>query len=133
MTRRTPEADIQRAIVHTLRIVLPRDAIIHHSANSIGLSGALIQRQIAHNEAMGTVKGFPDLLCILPVIPAVCGFEIKAPGNYPDKDQRGLHAAMQALGVPVAVVRSVAAVDAALGAWISSPKSDVSEGHDGKA
>jgi hypothetical protein len=28
MTRRTPEADIQRAIVHTLRVVLPRDTII---------------------------------------------------------------------------------------------------------
>ena len=39
MTRCTPEADIQRAIVHTLRVVLPRDTIIHHSANEVGAGG----------------------------------------------------------------------------------------------
>lgn len=125
------EGPIHREIIAHLRKRFPA-GIIHHSANSIGLSGALIQRQIAQNEAMGTVKGFPDLLCILPIIPVVCGFEIKAPGNYPDKDQRDLHAAMQALGVPVAVVRSVTDVDAALGAWTSSTNSDASERHNDK-
>lgn len=111
------EGPIHREILHHLRSRFP-GAVIHHSANSIGLSGTSIQRQIAHNEAMGTVKGFPDLICLLPSAPWVCLFEVKAPGNYPDKDQRDLHDVLWALGCPVAVVRSVADVDAALGAWV---------------
>ena len=31
--RGTPEADLQRAVVQALRIVLPRTAIIHHFIN----------------------------------------------------------------------------------------------------
>ena len=109
------EGPIHREILHHLRKRFP-EAIIHHSANSIGLSGALIQRQIAHNEAMGTVKGFPDLLCLLPG-PRVVLFEIKAPGNYPDPDQKKLHQRLQALGCHVAVVRSVPDVDGTLTQW----------------
>lgn len=40
--RGTPEADLQRAVVQTLRIALPRSAIIHHCANEVteaGLAG----------------------------------------------------------------------------------------------
>ncbi|MGP9804053.1 VRR-NUC domain-containing protein [Paracoccus sp. NSM] len=110
------EGPIHREILAHLRAVLPAGSIVHHSANAIGLSGALIQRQIAHNEAMGTVKGFPDLLCILPG-PRVWLFEVKAPGNSPDKDQRALHADLRALGARVAVVRSTVEVDAAITEW----------------
>ena len=40
MTRRTPEADIQRAIVHTLRIVLPRQCgQFLPDAGNVGLEG----------------------------------------------------------------------------------------------
>ena len=53
MTRRTPEADIQRAIVHTLRIVLPRDAIIHHSANEVGSGGKAARQRQAILTGMG--------------------------------------------------------------------------------
>lgn len=112
------EGPIHREILAHLRKRFP-SAIIHHSANSIGLSGAMIQRQIARNEAMGTVKGFPDLICLFP-FGRVVGFEVKAPGNYPDPDQRALHDAMLALGVPVAVVRSISDVDAALGAMFQN-------------
>lgn len=113
--RKDVEGPIQIEILAHLRRRYP-SAIIHHSANSIGLSGALIQRQIAHNEAMGTVKGFPDLLCLLPG-PRVILFEVKAPGNYPDADQKALHHRLRALGCCVAVVRSVQDVDAALAEW----------------
>lgn len=118
--RRDLEGPIHRAILAHLRRVLPAGSIVHHSANSIGLSGALIMRQIAHNEAMGTVKGFPDLLCLLPG-PRVWLFEVKADGNYPDKDQRALHEALRVLGCMVAVVRSCTEVDVVIEEWDRLP------------
>lgn len=120
---RDREGPLHRAILAHLRRLFPA-AIIHHSPNAVGLSGALIRRQIAHNTAMGTVKGFPDLLVILPG-PRVLMIEVKAPGNYPDADQRALHDRLRALGCLVAVVRSCEDVDAALadlvpvcGSWV---------------
>ena len=118
--RQDREGPIHREILAHLRQRFP-DAITHHSANSIGLSGAMIQRQIARNEVMGTVKGFPDLLCLLPG-GRVMLFEIKAPGNYPDADQKALHHRLRALGCSVAVVRSVQDVDAALLEWQVTPQ-----------
>ncbi|MTH79402.1 VRR-NUC domain-containing protein [Paracoccus aestuariivivens] len=109
------EGPIHIEILHHLRRRFPA-AQIHHSPNSIGLSGTQIMRQIAHNEAMGTVKGWPDLTCILPG-PVIAMFEVKAPGNTPDPDQKALHQQLRALGCRVAVVRSVAEVDAALSDW----------------
>lgn len=113
--RRDIEGPIQRQIVAHLRARFP-EAIIHHSPNSIDMSGLAIMRQISRNEAMGTVKGFPDLQCLLPG-PRICLFEVKAPGNYPDADQRALHQRLRALGCLVAVVRSVEDVEAALQGW----------------
>lgn len=110
---RDVEGPIHKGILDHLMRVLPSGTIIHHSPNAIGLSGDRIKRQIAHDKAMGTVKGFPDLLCLLPG-PRVWLFEVKAPGNYPDKDQRALHDDLRALGCGVAVVRSIADVDAAI-------------------
>lgn len=118
--REDREGPIHRGILAHLRKILPAGSIVHHSANSIGLSGALIMRQIAHNEAMGTVKGFPDLLCLLPG-PRVWLFEVKADGNYPDKDQRKLHDDLRALGCMLAVVRSTADVDVAIEEWNRLP------------
>lgn len=117
------ELPIHKAILAHLRLVLPEGTIIHHSPNSIGLSGKLIMRQIAHNEAMGTVKGFPDLLCLLPG-PRVWMFEVKAPGNYPDNDQRALHDDLRTLGCRVAVVRDALEVDAAIAGWNALPCAD---------
>lgn len=111
------EGPIHRAILTHLRARFP-GAIVHHSANSIGRSGVSIARQIASNREMGTVKGFPDLICLLPDGQAWL-FEVKAPGNSPDKDQRDLHEALRALGHRVAVVRSTGDVDAAISAWVS--------------
>lgn len=113
------EGPIHREILAYLRARYP-GAIVHHSPNSIGLSGNQIMRQIASNEAMGTVKGFPDLQVILPG-PRVVMIEVKAPGNYPDKDQRALHVALRDLGILVAVVRSVADTAAAIAAWDALP------------
>ncbi|MFC3169243.1 VRR-NUC domain-containing protein [Paracoccus fontiphilus] len=110
------EGPIHRSILAHLRLVLPKGSIVHHSPNAIGLSGIQVMKQIARDKAMGTVKGFPDLLCLLPG-PRVWAFEVKAPGNHPDKDQRELHETMRAQGIRVAVVRSIKDVDEAVAQW----------------
>ncbi|MCB5411804.1 VRR-NUC domain-containing protein [Pseudogemmobacter faecipullorum] len=110
------EGPIHRSILDYLRLALP-DALIHHSPNAIGLSGYKLSRQIAENRENGTVKGFPDLI-VLPwanIGPML--FEVKAPGNYPDKDQRELHERLTTLGYRVAVVRSPEDVAAKLDEW----------------
>ncbi|SEN87439.1 VRR-NUC domain-containing protein [Paracoccus alcaliphilus] len=109
------EGPIHKDILAYLRALFPA-ASIHHSPNSIGLSGKQIQRQIAHNEAMGTRKGYPDIE-VIEIGPVVMMFEVKAPGNYPDADQRKLHDHLRSLGCLVAVVRSRKDVDAALSDW----------------
>lgn len=110
------EGPLHKAILANLRAVLPAGAVIHHSPNSIGLSGDRIMRQIVSDRSMGTVKGFPDLMCLLPG-PRVWMFEVKAHGNYPDSDQRALHDALRDLGCMVAVVRSIEDVDEAIEMW----------------
>ena len=107
------EGPLHKAILAHLRAVMPAGAVIHHSPNSIGLSGDRIMRQLAHDRSMGTVKGFPDLMCILPG-PRVWMFEVKAAGNYPDAAQRALHDVLRDLGCMVAVVRSIEDVDEAI-------------------
>lgn len=109
------EGPIHREILAHLRGRFP-SAIVHHSANSIGRSGLSIARQIHANTLMGTVKGFPDLICLMPGR-RVWLFEVKAKGNNPDKDQRELHEQLRGLGFRVAVVRSVADVEVAVAQW----------------
>lgn len=115
MTRRDLETPIHKAILAYLRLTLPR-ALVHHSPNSIGLSGARIRNQITKARDMGTVKGWPDLTIIAAGHPPLF-MEVKAPGNYPDKDQRALHDALRDQGAMVAVVRSVDDARAMLNAW----------------
>jgi hypothetical protein len=65
MTRRsTPEADVQRAIVQALRVALPRDAILHHSANEVTAAGPRGARRQAILVGMGVHAGFADLIVI---------------------------------------------------------------------
>ena len=84
MTRRTPEADIQRAIVHTLRVVLPRDAIIHHAAKHRG------DRGHAEAEAMGApvetrTTWQRALLTELPLLTHTSSIEEERPKNSPSQ------------------------------------------------
>lgn len=62
--RRTPEADAQRAIVSVLRAVLPKGAIVHHSANEVRTCGELARQSQAILVGMGVHPGFSDLLVI---------------------------------------------------------------------
>ena len=108
------EGPIHRSVLAYLRRALP-GAVIHHSPNAIGLSGKRLAIQIGRDKSNGTVKGYPDLVVHDPRGTAF--FEVKAPGNYPDKNQRELHARLRSTGHHVAVVRSIDDARHALTEW----------------
>lgn len=105
MTRRTPEADIQRAIVHTLRIVLPRDAIIHHSANEVGSGSKSGRQRQAILIGMGVTAGFADLIVLTGG--QVLLLEVKSPTGRLSPAQREFRDKVRAQGFGWALVRSV--------------------------
>jgi hypothetical protein len=110
------EGPIHRAILAYLRAVLP-DAIVHHGANEIGLSGAHVARQIAKAKRLGQVTGWPDLIVIPCSDIGPMFFEVKAPGGYPTRAQTDLHDHLRRLGYRVGLVRSVDDTRAILAAW----------------
>lgn len=60
MKKRDIEGPIHRSIYQYLKCAYPR-ALIHHSPNEFGMSGAAIARQKAKHKKMGMLPGFPDL------------------------------------------------------------------------
>lgn len=62
--RATPEADIQRAIVSLLRVVLPKGSIVHHAANEITSGGRAGHIRQAILVGMGVHPGFADLVVL---------------------------------------------------------------------
>lgn len=117
MIRRDVEGPIQEAIVNYLRTVLPPPCIVHHNKNEIKKRGKAIQIELAIAKRRGVVTGFPDITVLMYASMGVLFFEVKAPGNYPTKDQKAVHADLEALGYRVAVVRSVDDVEACLRKW----------------
>ena len=112
MTRRgTPEADLQRAVVNTLRFALPRTAIIHHSANEVTEPGPRGARRQAILTGMGVHPGFADLMVIAGG--RVLFLELKAPKGRLRPSQEAFRDVVQAQGFGWALVRSL---DDALGA-----------------
>lgn len=110
--RATPEADIQRQIVAFLRLALPREAIVHHSANEVGFGGAAARRRQAILVGMGVHAGFSDLLIL-------CGgrvlfLEVKSASGRLSSSQAAFRDAVQAQGFGWALVRSVEDAEAAL-------------------
>ena len=112
MTRRgTPEADLQRAVVHALRFALPRTAIIHHSANEVTEPGPRGARRQAILTGMGVHAGFADLMVICDG--RILFLELKAPKGRLRPSQEAFRDAVEAQGFGWALVRSL---DDALGA-----------------
>lgn len=110
------EGPIHRAIVSWLRVVLP-EAVTATVKNEVNKRGRSIAIEIAKAKANGVLPGFPDVICLPAAgLPAMF-FEVKAPGGYPSKAQREVHARLSALGYRVAVVRSIDDTRAALAAW----------------
>lgn len=110
------EGPIHRSILAYLRRALP-GAIIHHSANEIGISGKEAARQVAKAKSLGMVPGFPDLVVFLTADVGPLFFEVKAKGGTLTQSQRDVIAALDALGYRVAMVRSIDDVAARLRDW----------------
>ena len=62
--RGTPEADLQRAVVTTLKFALPKTAIIHHCANEVTEPGPRGAKRQAILVGMGVHPGFADLMVL---------------------------------------------------------------------
>jgi hypothetical protein len=108
------EGPIQQAIVAYLRQVLP-SALVHHARNEINKRGLAIQIELAKAKRRGVVAGFPDIIALTKS--GALFFEVKAEGNYASPAQKAVHAQLEALGYPVAVVRSIDDVRECLAEW----------------
>ena len=111
MTRNTPEADLQRAVVQALRFALPRTAIIHHCANEVTEAGPRGAKRQAILVGMGVHAGFADLMVLHDG--RVLFFELKALKGRLRPEQETFRNAVLAQGFCWALVRSL---DDALGA-----------------
>ena len=112
MTRRgTPEADLQRAVVRALRLILPRTAIIHHCVNEVTEAGPRGAKRQAILVGMGVHAGFADLMVLCEG--RVLFLELKAPKGQLSPAQETFRDAVLAQGFGWALVRSL---DDALGA-----------------
>jgi hypothetical protein len=110
-TRGTPEADLQRAVVSALRVVLPKGTIVHHSANEIAQSGPRGAKRQAILTGMGVHPGFADLVVLCDS--RVLFLELKSRKGQLSPAQQAFRDAVQAQGFGWALVRSL---DDALGA-----------------
>ena len=112
MTRhRHPEADAQRAIVHALRVVLPRGSIVHHSANEVTSHNRTAKARQAILRGMGVHRGFADLIVLSGG--RVLFLEVKSQTGRLSPAQESFRDAVRDQGFAWALVRSV---DDALGA-----------------
>lgn len=102
--RGAPEAEIQRDIVRMLRAVLPRGAIVHHSAHEVRGGSEWARNQQAMAVGMGVHRGFADLIVLSQG--RVLFLEVKAPGGRASTDQQMFCAAVEAQGHGYRVVRS---------------------------
>jgi hypothetical protein len=103
--RRTPEADIQRAIVHMLRVVLPRGAIVHHAANEVTSGDRQAKQRQAILVGMGVHRGFADLVVLSGG--RVLFLEVKSRTGRLRPSQAEFRDAVLAQGFGWALVRSV--------------------------
>jgi len=105
MRRGTPEADAQRAIVTALRLILPRDAIVHHCANEVTEAGPRGARRQAILVGMGVHAGFADLIVLSEG--RVLFLEVKSAKGRLRPTQIEFRDAVRAQGFGWALVRSV--------------------------
>lgn len=107
-----PEADLQRAIVHALRVVLPLGAIVHASNNEIRGGSDWAKKQQAKNKSMGQYPGYPDL--VIHHEGRTLFLEVKTPQGAMSRAQREFRGLVERQGFPFAIVRSVDEALAAL-------------------
>lgn len=103
--RGTPEADLQRAVVRWLRLVLPGDAIVHHSPNETGDGSEAARKRQAVLVGMGVFPGFADVVVLARG--RVLFLELKSPTGSLSDDQKEFRRRVWAQGLPWALVRSL--------------------------
>ena len=92
------------AILKWLEVKL-RGAVIHHSPNEFGMSGAGIARQVAKHKRMGMLVGFPDLIVWFKG--RFVGLEVKSPTGRQSESQKDVQEAIKYNGGEYHVVRSI--------------------------
>lgn len=107
MTRRrgNPEERLHRECVNYLRLVLPADALVHHSPNEGARGGRAGAIDGQRRKALGMTPGWPDLEVIAGG--RFLALEIKAAGGRLSKEQAAIRDQFAAQGIAYAVVRSV--------------------------
>lgn len=99
-----PEADAQRAIVAFLRVILPRDSIVHHSANEVTSGGHAARVSQAIRVGMGVYQGFSDLIVISQG--RVAFLEVKSKVGRATPEQQAFGQLVESMGFPWAIVRT---------------------------
>lgn len=100
--RGNPEADIQRAIVRDLSLVLVPPFILHHSANESGKASRTAQAIL---KGMGVWSGFSDLLLLGPS-QRLLFIEVKSKTGRQTLEQAAFQAAVELFSWPYEIVRS---------------------------
>lgn len=112
--RQDREGPIHRAILDLLDLVLPGDAIYHHSPNELDMAGPEAARQIAKARKLGTKAGWPDIEIIWQG--RAFFLEIKADSRQSEA-QKDIQRDLARAGAPYALVRSVTEAEVALKQW----------------
>lgn len=108
------ERAVQRAILKMLPVCFP-GAVAHHSPNGAHLAGSDSARfkQVGALKGDGMLQGFPDLIVLWNG--GMKLLEVKrAKRSVVSPEQKALHARLEAIGWPVAIVRSPEDAHAAL-------------------
>ena len=103
------ETDLQKTVIKYLDLVLPKQSLVHHSPNEGNHKVQYFHKQ----KLMGVLKGFPDLMILLPNTRPLF-IELKQPKNYPTEHQRDMGSRLVALGRDYGVCRSLQDVQAFL-------------------
>lgn len=105
-----PERDVQQAVVHYLRRVLPPGSIVASIKNEEKPRSLDPKQRMAFvqkRKASGLVPGVPDLMCLIPP-GRIVFIEMKAPGTgHLSPAQRDLHPRIRSIGFPVGVATSI--------------------------
>lgn len=113
--RQDREGPIHKAILDLIDLVLPGDAIYHHSPNELDMAGPEAARQIAKARKLGTKPGWTDIEIVWQG--RFYAVEVKAPGGKLSQAQAEIHAAMRRAGAKVATVSSITEMKEVLDQW----------------
>jgi hypothetical protein len=109
-----PEQDLQKAICRFIDLAAP-GLIYFHPANEVGRSSV---RLGAIRKSIGVKPGIPDLVFVLPHGKAAF-IEVKAGKGRLTEAQEAFRLLCDERGIPWALARSVADVEAILHGWLN--------------